>query len=268
MAAIPERSAGIKRAGWRFHVLVGAGIAGGALLILAVELLSRFDVIGRSSRDVGLVAGGMLLGLIGLWIYEVYRVAPERIRADAERETELARHQEERRLDFEQYRTLQSELRDARSRASSLEAKLNLAGALDRDRVGDALLLGFYFHRRGERLPSPPKQSIFKTAARRLKLIGGAVADVKLDKAALHDVLEIAYGPVVSEAFELGYVLSHLGEEGFPEGRPEMLGELEKQLKALKIDARSGIVTELPEEISGLFRRLAARVMSIVRGSR
>jgi hypothetical protein len=268
VAAVPDPSAGIIRAGWRFHVPVCVGIAGGALLILAVELASRFGLIGRTGRDVGLVAGGMLLGLVALCLYEFLRAAPERARTLRERETELQRHQEERRLDFEQYRALQTELRETRSRAENLEAKLNLAGALDRDRIGDALLLGFYFHRRGERLPSPPRQSIFKTSAQRLKLLSGSVTEVRLDKAALHDVLEIAYGPVVSESFDLGYVLSHLGDDGFPEGRPEALGELEKQLRALKLDAKSGIVAELPDEISGLFRRLAARVMSIVRGSR
>jgi hypothetical protein len=268
VAAMSERSAGIIRAGWRFYAPVCAGIAGGGLLILAVELLSAYGMIGRTLRDVVLVIGGALLGLVALCLYELYRAAPDRRRAAQEREAELQRHQEERRLDFEQYRAVQSELRETRSRAESLEAKVRLSGALDHDRVGDALLLGFYFHRRGERLPSPPKQSIFKTAATRLKLLTDKTTDVKLDKAALHDVLEIAYGPVVAEGFDLGYVLSHLSEDGVREGRPEMIAELELQLKALKLDGRAGIAAELPEEINGLFRKLAARVMSIVRSAR
>jgi|HubBroStandDraft_4_1064222.scaffolds.fasta_scaffold00003_224 hypothetical protein len=263
---MPEGSAGIKRAGWWFYVPVCAGIAGGAFLILGVELLSTFGLIGRTLRDAGLVFGGALVGLVALWLYEIYLVAPERRRIARQREAELQRHQEERRLDFEQYRTLQAELRETRARASALEGKLNLGGALDRDRVGDALLLGFYFHRRSERLPSPPKQSIFKTAAQRLKLLRGKTTELKLDKAALHDVLEIAYGPVVAESFDLGYVLSHLGQEGFKEGHPEMLAELEEQLKLLRLDGKSGVAAQLPEEITGLFRRLAARVMTIVRG--
>lgn len=265
---MPDGSAGIKRAGWRFYFPVCVGIAGGALLIVLAEFLSAHGLIGRTMREVTLVIGGILLGLVALGLYQLYWIAPQRHQERQERDSELQRHQEERRLDFEQYRTLQSELRETRSRAESLEAKVSLGGALDRDHVGDALLLGFYFHRRGERLPSPPHQSIFNTAATRLKLINERMTEVKLDKTGLHDVLEITYGPVVAESFDLGYVLSHLSEDSVREGRPETLDELEKQLKALKLDARSGIAADLPEEINGLFRKLAARVMTIVRGGR
>jgi hypothetical protein len=264
--ASPGRSADIKKVGWRFHVPVCFGIVGGALLIAVTEILSSAHRISGDLRDAGLVVGGILIGLIALSLNEFYRTAPQRARVEREREAERQRHQEERRLDFEQYRALQSELRETRSRASTLQGKLELTGALDRDRVGDALLLGFYFHRRGEGLPSSPRQSIFKTAALRLKLTTEKTAEVKLDKNALHDVLEIAYGPVVAEAFDLGYLLSHLGEDGFPQTHSaEILGELEKQLKALKLDSKVPAGADLPEDASGLFKKLAARVISIVR---
>lgn len=264
--AAPEGSAGFRKIGWRFYVPVCFGIAGGALLIPVTEFLSAAHLISDAVRDAGLVIGGMLLGLIALALNEFYRVAPRRARLEQEREAERRRHQEERRLDFEQYRAIQSELRELRSQAATLQSKLELTGALDRDRVGDALLLGFYFHRRGERLPSPPHQPVFKTAAQRLKLITERSRDFKLDKNALRQVLDITYGPIVAEAFDLGYLLSHLHEDGLSEARPEILGELERQLDALKLNnskVKSG--AGLPDEVSGLFKKLAARVISIIR---
>jgi hypothetical protein len=262
----PERSAGVKKPGWRFYVPVYLGIVGGVLLILAIEAASSAHVIPDIVHDVGLIIGGMLIGQFALWINELYRVEPERQRMEALRKSELQRHQEERRLDFEQYRALQAELREARTRASSLQARLDLTGALDRDRVGDALLLGFYFNRRGEGLPSAPNQSIFSTAALRLKLLTDKITDVKLDKDALQDVLEIAYGPLVSEAFDLGYLLSHLGEDGISEAQaPELLSELEQHLRALKIDTKLGKGSDSWQEPSSFFRKLAARVVSLIR---
>ncbi len=261
--AVPEQLSGTKN-GWRFHIAGFLGIAAGVLFIVAAEALSRAHLIPSDVHDAGLVVGGALLGLIALSIDEIYRTGPERERARREREAQLARHQEERRLDFEQYRTLQAELREARSQTTALKTKLDLTGALDRDRIGDALLLGFYFHRRGEGLPSAPKQSVFKTAAMRLKLLTETVTEVKLDKEALHDVLEIAYGPVVAEAFDLGFLLSHLSEEGLAQGPDaEILGELEKQLRALKLDSKAASVPT--NSASGSVRKLAARVASIVR---
>lgn len=261
--ATPERPAGSKKTGWRFYVTVCSAFVGGALLVVAVELLSSAHFVAGDLRDTGLVIGGALIGLLSLGLNEFYRVEPERLRMEAQREAELQRHQEERRLDFEQYRILQSELREARSRASSLQAKVDLTGALDRDRMGDALLLGFYFHRRAERLPTS-RQPIFKTAAQRLKFLALTHDDLNLDKAALHRVLELTYGPIVAEAFDVGYVLSHLGENGLPEGRPEVLSELENYLKDLKLDSKSGIAADFHDEVSGLFRKISGRVISMV----
>jgi hypothetical protein len=263
--AAPEQWAGPKKVGSRFHIPVFFGIGGGALLILAVELLSSAHLIPRVLRDTGLIVGGMLLGLIAISLYAIYWLEPERSRIDQEREAERQRHQEERRLDFEQYRAMQSELREIRLRTASLQSKLELTGALDRDYVGDALLLGFYFHRRGERLPSPPHQPLFRTAAARLKLVSEKNSEIKLDKSALHQVLLMTYGPIVAEAFDLGYVLSHLDEESFPDTRPEILSELERQLNALKLDSKPRAGAGMPDDVSELFKKLATRLISIVR---
>jgi len=262
--ATPERSAGDKKPGWEFYVPVCSAIAAGILIVVAAELWGSSHQTNGGARDVVLVSGGALLGLIALWLYEIYSAAPRLQRIERERAAERHRHQEERRLDFEQFRTLQSDLRQMRSHSSALQAKLDLTGAIDRDRVGDALILGFYFHRRTERLPSAPTQSIFTIAAKRLKLRNDD-AEINLDKAALHEVLHMAYGPVVAEALDMGYLLSHLGEDGFPEGRPEILADLESQLKALKLDHTAGNTAELPDDIASLFKKLAGRVVSIVR---
>lgn len=263
--AMPERPAGVKN-GWKFHVTVYVGIIGGALIILAAELLRSAHAVSSNVRDVGLVIGGVLIGFVTLLLNEIYRAQPERLRSEQERELQRQRHQEERRLDFEQYRTMQSELRDMRSHTATLNAKLELTGALDRDRVGDALLLGFYFHRRGERLSAPPHHPIFLTAARRLKFVSEKKREIKLDKAALGEVLEMTYGPIVAEAFDLGYLLSHLHEDGASQQHPEILAELERQLDALKVASKSS-ANGAPEEASELFKKLAARVVSIVRRS-
>jgi hypothetical protein len=261
-----EGPADLKKDGWRFHVPVGLGFAGGLLLILFSEVAAAMHAISSGLKDLGLIVGGMLVGLVGISLYEVYGVAPERLRLEQERDVERARHQEERRLDFEEYRALQTELREARARASTLQTKLDLTGAIDRDRVGDALLIGFYFHRRADRLPSSSGRSIFRTAAERLKVISPNDRDVKLDKVAMHDVLQIAYGPVVAEAFDLGYLLSHLGEDGLPAtSNPEILGELERHLKALKLGAEFQSRNGMPGDAANLFQRLASRIVSIVR---
>lgn len=258
----PEQLSGMN--GWRFHVPVFFGILAGAFLILTAETVGRAAAIPAPAHDAILIIGGFLVGLVVLSIDELARLGPERARLRRERQAELARHQEERRLDFEQYRALQAELRETRSRTTALQTKLDLTGALDRDRIGDALLLGFYFHRRGEGLPSSPKQSIFKTAAMRLKLLTETVTAVKLEKPALRDVLEIAYGPVVAEAFDLGSVLSQLGEDGLAKGHDtEILGELEKQLKVLKFDSK-GSTDGRTNNVSGM-RKLAERVASMIR---
>lgn len=239
-------------------------IAGGALLVLIAEILAGARIIPESIKDAGLILGGALMGLVAVSLNEIYRAEPERLKEEREREAERQRHQEERRLDFEQYRSLQAELRETKTRAASLQAKIELTGALDRDRVGDALLLGFYFHRRNERLASS-RESIFRTAAERLKLLTGKVHEIKLEKSALHEVLELTYGPIVAESFDLGYVLSHLGEDGLPESRIEILSELERHLKSLRPNTRDGAVPDMPQEVTGLFRKLAGRVVSIVR---
>lgn len=263
-----EGPADPKKAGWRFHIRVGLGIAGGVFLILFSEIAAAARAITPALKDLFLIAGGMLVGLVALSLDEAYRNAPERLRCEEERTAERQRHQEERRLDFEEYRALQSELREARLRAATLQTKLDLGGAIDRDRVGDALLLGFYFHRRGEQLPSSSGRSIFKTAAERLKVLSDPKGDVRLDKAAMRDVLNVAYGPVVAEAYDLGYLLSHLGEDGLPEtSNPEILGELERHLKALKLGAEFRSRNGVTADAANLFQRLASRIVSIVRRS-
>jgi hypothetical protein len=261
------RSAGVKKSGWKFHVPVCSAIAAGVILVVAVEIASSTGHLQGALRDLGLVLGGALIGFIGLCLYEIYRAGPRLALAERERDAERQRHQDERRLDFEQYRALQLELRQMRSHASSLQAKLDLTGAIDRDRIGDALVLGFYFHRRNERLPSSPAQSIFNIAARRLKLLGNN-AEIKVDKDPLYEVLHMAYGPIVAEAFDLGYTLSHLGEDGFSEVRPEILADLENQLKALRLDHKTGSTADLPDGVATLFKQLADRVVSIVRQRR
>jgi hypothetical protein len=264
--ALPEQLSGSKN-GWRFHIPVFLGIVAGILLIAGAEALGRAHVIPGDVRDAGFVVGGALLGLIALSLDELYRTGPERARMRQEREAEVTRHQEERRLDFEQYRALQAELKETRSRSAALESKLELTGALDRDRIGDALLLGFYFDRRREGLPSSPKQPIFKAAAMRLKLLTGTVNEMSLEKRTAHDVLEIAYGPVVAESFDLGYLLSHLGQDGLAQGPgSEILAELEKQLKALKLDSKPSAASSAAD-ISANIKNLAARVASILRRS-
>ncbi|MBV9719777.1 MAG: hypothetical protein JOZ77_10680 [Candidatus Eremiobacteraeota bacterium] len=262
----PGRLAGNKTAGWRFHVTVCFGIVGGVLLIALTEVLAAKQLISGEVRDGGLIIGGALAGLVALCLSDLLRFQPEIRRMQRERQADRLRHQEERRLDFEQYRGVQAELRDMRSRVSTLQSKIDLTGALDRDRVGDALLVGFYFHRRSEALPSAQTQSIFRTAASRLKLINESLPEIKLDKAAVETVLVIAYGPVISEAFGLGYLLSHLGEDGFPETpSPQILAELEDQLKALKLDSKLPNGSAVSGDVAGLFKKLASRVVSIVR---
>lgn len=261
--AVPGQSAGITN-GWRFIVFACLGIVVGSLLIAAAEALNGAHLIAPELRDAALVLGGAAFGLTALCVNEVYRVLPELERLQREREVERVRHQEERRTDFEEYRALQTELEEMRAHATALQSKLDLAGALDRERVGDALLMGFYFHRRDERLPSAPKESIFRTAAARLKVVSGTTVDVKLDKATLHDVIEIAYGLVVAEAFDLGYVLSHLGEDGVVRSHdPDVLAELEKHLKAVRFNTPAS-PARTTQDLSALLRGVVARVGSFV----
>ena len=262
-----EGPAGPNKAGWRFHVPVGLGIAGGVLLIVGVLLLGRAGAIAAGLVNIGLVAGGALVGLTALSLDEIYRNAPERLRLEHQRDADRVRQQEERRLDFEQYRVLQAELRDARARAGTLQAKLDLTGALDRDRVGDALLLGFYFHRRDDRLDGGRGRPIFKTAAQRLRVVNDAARDLELDKAATRSVLNAAYGAVVAEAFDLGFLLSHFGEDELPPvTRPEILSELERHLQSLRPDADLRNRNGAPRDVSGVLQRVAARIVAIVRG--
>jgi hypothetical protein len=219
------RAAGVTRFGWKILLPVCCAIAAGVVVILIAEL-SGAAQDRHAGRDLALIAGGVLLGLASVAFYEIY-VAGRRITlTERERDAERRRHQDERRLDFEQYRALQSELRQTRSQLSALQAKADLTGAIDRERVGDALILGFYFHRRNERLPSSPKHSIFTIAAQRLKLRNGK-PQITLEKPALHELLHMAYGPIVAEAFDLGYVLSRLGEGGFAESHSQILADLE-----------------------------------------
>ncbi len=262
--ATDEGPADPKKAGWRFHFPVCLAIAGGLFLILLAEVGAGARAISTGLKDFALILGGTLVGLGSLSLNEIYRAQPERLRSEEAREAERERHQEERRLDFEEYRALQTELRVVRLRAASLQSKLDLTGAVDRDRVGDALVLGFYFHRRNDRLPSGGG-SIFKRAGERLKL-AEPKRDLKLEKSAVQQVLHIAYGPVVAESFHLGYLLSHLGDEEMPQtSSPEILGELERHLKALKLGAEIGSHNGRAAGAATLFQRLASRVVSVVR---
>jgi hypothetical protein len=263
--ATPERPAGGAKNDRQFRVPVCLGIAGGVFIVAFVELFGARHPIAADVRETALVVGGALVGLIALLLNDIFRTEPAFLHIEQERETERQRHQEERRLDFEQYRALQAQLRENHARVGSLEAKLKLTGALDRDHVGDALLLGFYFNRRDERLPSSPHQPVFTIAAQRLKVVTGTNPEVRLDRLALRAVLDIAYGALVSEAFDLGYVLSHLGEDGLPPTHnPEILAELEKHLNALKFDSKAHAAEGDTEENPGALRKLAARVVEIV----
>jgi len=258
--------ADVKKAGWQFYVPVCLGIAAGFFLIVLAEALGMARVISQGFKEACFILGGILMGLASLCLDDLVRTRPAIQRLEEEAAAERAQHQEERRLDFEEYRALQSELRLAREEVSSLRAKMAFAAALDRDYVGDALLLGFYFHKRAERLPSNPSRSIFKAAATRLKVVRDPKCDVLLDKDGLHGVLDIAYGPVVSDAFDLGYLLSHLGEEGAAAtASPDIPSDLEQHLKALKLGAAMRTRNGAPHDVSGLLRRFAQRIVSIVR---
>jgi hypothetical protein len=87
--------------------------------------------------DIGLIAGGALVGLTALSLDEICRNAPERLRLERQRDADRTRQNEERRLDFEQYRALQAELRDARALAGRLQAKLDLTATTASPRAAD-----------------------------------------------------------------------------------------------------------------------------------
>jgi hypothetical protein len=64
--------------------------------------------------------------------------------------------------------------------------------------------------------------------------------DLELDMTATRGVLDAAYGAVVAEAFDLGFVLSH--HDG--------------------LRSRNGV----PRDASGILQRVAARIVALVRG--
>ncbi len=223
---------------WRFYLPVCLAIIFGALVVAVIEDSPALRLILRGWADAALVLGGALIGLTGIVLEEIYRGGPERVRVAQEREGERQRHQDERRLDFAQYRLLQAELREAQARADRLQAKIELTGVLDRDRVGNALLLGFYFDRRDEPVTATTERTIFETAAQRLKLPTEPFEQMRVDRATTHDLLAMAYGANVAEAFDFGYLLARLDASGFPGNcTPETLAQLEQQLKSLGDDS-------------------------------
>ena len=228
----------MRKIDWRFYLPVCLAIIFGALIVAVIEDSPALRLILRGWADAALVLGGALIGLTGIVLEEIYRGGPERERAAQEREAERQRHQEERRLDFAQYRLLQAELRETQARAERLQAKIELTGVLDRDRVGNALLLGFYFDRRDELIAATAERTIFETAAQQLKLPAEPFEQTKVDRAATHDLLAMAYGANVAEAFDFGYLLGCLDASGFPDNcTPETLAQLEQQLKRLGDDS-------------------------------
>ena len=230
--------ADVRKIDWRFYLPVCLAIIFGALIIAIVEDSPALRLILRGWADAALVLGGALIGLTGIVLEEIYRGGPERVRVAQEREADRLRHQEERRLDFTEYRKLQAALRETQSRAERLQAKLGLTGVLDRDRVGNAVLLGFYFDRRDEPIAATNERTIFETAAQQLKLPAEPFELMKVDRMATHDLLSMAYGANVAEAFDFGYLLSRLDAGGFPDNcTPETLAQLERQLKRLGDDS-------------------------------
>lgn len=248
--------ADMRKIDWRFYLPVCLAILFGAITVALVEDSPTLRSILRGWVDAALVLGGALMGLVGIVLEEIYRGAPERARTAAEREVERQRHQEERRIDFAQYRSLQAELRETQARAEKLQAKLDLTGALDRDRIGNALLLGFYFDRHERSGPSKNGRSVFDSAAAELKLPAG-FGESNLNRAATHDLLKMAYGASVTEAFDFGYLLSRLDATGFPSNcTPETLAQLEEQLK--RLDDNS----ELHEAVVKFLRYIRTRERS------
>ena len=246
--------ADVRKVDWRFYLPVCLAIIFGALIVAVIEDSPALRLILRGWADAALVLGGALIGLTGIVLEDIYRSGPERVRVAQEREAERQRHQEERRLDFAQYRLLQAELRETQVRAERLQAKLELTGVLDRDRVGNALLLGFYFDRRGEPITATAERTIFETAAQHLKLPAEPFEQTKVDRAAAHDLLTMAYGANVAEAFDFGFLLSRLDASGFPDNcTPETLAQLEQQLKRLGDDS------ELHSAVAKFLRYCRAR---------
>ena len=232
---------------WRFYLPVCLAIIFGALIIAIVEGSPALRLILRGWADAALVLGGALIGLTGIVLEEIYRGGPEREHVAQEREADRQRHREERRLDFTEYRKLQAELRETQSRAERLQAKLELTGFLDRDRVGNAVL--------------PTERTIFETAAQQLKLPAEQFEQRNVDRMATHDVLAMAYGDNVAEAFDFGYLLSRLDASGFPGNcTPETLAQLERQLERLGDDS------ELHSAVAKFLRYCRSREREGTRG--
>lgn len=82
---------------WRFHIPVFLGVAGGVFIVALVELRP----VPQGLRDVALVLGGALIGLMSLWLDEMVRTGPER---DAARKE----HARERREDHERANALRA----------------------------------------------------------------------------------------------------------------------------------------------------------------
>jgi hypothetical protein len=76
-----------QRPGRAFYLTVFLGLAVGIVIVALVEVLD----VSRGLRDVGLVIGGALIGLMSLWFDEVLRARPERHRSEQDRDALLAR---------------------------------------------------------------------------------------------------------------------------------------------------------------------------------
>jgi len=132
--------ADVRKIDWRFYLPVCLAIIFGALIVAIVEDSPALRLILRGWADAALVLGGALIGLTGIVLEEIYRGGPERMRIAQEHEADRQRHQEERRLDFTEYRKLQAKLRETESQAECLQAELELTGVLEPDRIGNGLL--------------------------------------------------------------------------------------------------------------------------------
>lgn len=84
---------------WNFHAPVFIGIVGGVVLVLVVELRP----VPQGLRDAALIVGGALVGLISLWLDEVFRTGPERQRLEQQRVADNQQHERERAEERDQH---------------------------------------------------------------------------------------------------------------------------------------------------------------------
>lgn len=131
--------ADVRKIDWRFYLPVCLAIILGAFIVAIVENSPALRLVLLGWADAALVLGGALIGLTGIVLEEIYRSGPERVRVAQERQADVQRHQEERRVDFTEYQKLQAELRDTQSRAERLQAKLELIGSFAPPRAAESI---------------------------------------------------------------------------------------------------------------------------------